>query len=155
MIAQGHAMVASLIRRNQPGPYQLQAAINAVHTDAPSAADTDWEQILQLYDQLVALSPTPIVALNRAVALAEVHGASDGLAAVDGLDLDDYFLFHSTRAELLRRPRSRRRGRRRLRAGPGPRRQRGGEPILRAAPAVPDLSAGGVAALLAVAAPTW
>ncbi len=103
MIAQGHAMVASLIRRNQPGPYQLQAAINAVHTDAPSAVDTDWEQILQLYDQLLALTPTPIVALNRAVALAEVHGASDGLAAVDGLDLDDYFLFHSTRAELLRR----------------------------------------------------
>ena len=103
MIAQGHAMVASLIRRNQPGPYQLQAAINAVHTDAPSAVDTDWEQILQLYDQLLALTPTPVVALNRAVALAEVHGASDGLAAVDGLDLDDYFLFHSTRAELLRR----------------------------------------------------
>jgi RNA polymerase sigma-70 factor (ECF subfamily) len=103
MIAQGHSMVASLIRRNQPGPYQLQAAINAVHTDAPSAVDTDWEQILQLYDQLLALTPTPIVALNRAVALGEVHGASDGLAAVDGLDLDDYFLFHSTRAELLRR----------------------------------------------------
>ena len=103
MIAQGHAMVTSLIRRNQPGPYQLQAAINAVHTDAPSAVDTDWKQILQLYDQLLALAPTPIVALNRAVALAEVQGASDGLAAVDGLDLDDYFLFHSTRAELLRR----------------------------------------------------
>ena len=103
MIAQGHAMVTSLIRRNQPGPYQLQAAINAVHTDAPSAVDTDWKQILQLYDQLLALAPTPIVALNRAVALAEVRGASDGLAAVDGLDLDDYFLFHSTRAELLRR----------------------------------------------------
>ena len=103
MIAQGHAMVTSLIRRNQPGPYQVQAAINAVHTDAPSAVDTDWKQILQLYDQLLALAPTPIVALNRAVALAEVQGASDGLAAVDGLDLDDYFLFHSTRAELLRR----------------------------------------------------
>jgi RNA polymerase sigma-70 factor (ECF subfamily) len=103
MIAQGHAMVTSLIRRNQPGPYQLQAAINAVHTDAPSAVDTAWKQILQLYDQLLALAPTPIVALNRAVALAEVQGASDGLAAVDGLDLDDYFLFHSTRAELLRR----------------------------------------------------
>jgi len=103
MIAQGHAMVTSLIRRNQPGPYQLQAAINAVHTDAPSAVDTDWKQILQLYDQLLALAPTPIVALNRAVALAEVQGASNGLAAVDGLDLDDYFLFHSTRAELLRR----------------------------------------------------
>ena len=103
MIARGHAMVTSLIRRNQPGPYQLQAAINAVHTDAPSAIDTDWEQILELYDQLLAVAPTPIVALNRAVALAEVQGASDGLAAVDGLDLDDYFLFHSTRAELLRR----------------------------------------------------
>jgi RNA polymerase sigma-70 factor, ECF subfamily len=103
MIARGHAMVTSLIRRNQPGPYQLQAAINAVHTDAPSAIDTDWEQILELYDQLLAVTPTPIVALNRAVALAEVYRASDGLAAVDGLDLDDYFLFHSTRAELLRR----------------------------------------------------
>jgi RNA polymerase sigma-70 factor, ECF subfamily len=103
MIARGHAMVTSLIRRNQPGPYQLQAAINAVHTDAPSAIDTDWELILELYDQLLAVAPTPIVALNRAVALAEVQGASDGLAAVDGLDLDDYFLFHSTRAELLRR----------------------------------------------------
>jgi RNA polymerase sigma-70 factor, ECF subfamily len=103
LIARGHAVVTSLIRRNQPGPYQLQAAINAVHTDAPSAVDTDWSQILQLYDQLLALTPTPVVALNRAVALAEVHGAAGGLAAIEDLDLDDYFLFHSTRAELLRR----------------------------------------------------
>jgi RNA polymerase sigma-70 factor (ECF subfamily) len=102
-IARGHAVVTSLIRRNQPGPYQIQAAINAVHTDAPSADETDWAQILQLYDQLLALTPTPVVALNRAVALAEVHGAPAGLAAVDDLELDDYFLFHSTRAELLRR----------------------------------------------------
>jgi hypothetical protein len=80
-----------------------EAAINAVHTDAPTAAHTDWGQILQLYDQLLALTPTPVVALNRAVALAEVRGPGDGLAPVEELDLDDYFLFHSTRAELLRR----------------------------------------------------
>jgi RNA polymerase sigma-70 factor, ECF subfamily len=103
LIAEGHALVAACIRRNQPGPYQLQAAINAVHTDAPSAADTDWRQILQLYDQLLALSPTPIVALNRAVAVAEVHGAEAALATVDALDISGYHLFHSTRAELLRR----------------------------------------------------
>jgi RNA polymerase sigma-70 factor (ECF subfamily) len=103
MIAEGHALVAACIRRNQPGPYQLQAAINAVHTDAATAADTDWSQILQLYDQLLAVSPTPVVALNRAVAIAEVHGAAAGLGAVDDLHLADYHLFHSTRAELLRR----------------------------------------------------
>jgi RNA polymerase sigma-70 factor (ECF subfamily) len=103
LIAEGHALVATCIRRNQPGPYQLQAAINAVHTDAPSAADTDWWQILQLYDQLVVLSPTPIVALNRAVAVAEVHGPAEALVAVDALDMDGYHLFHATRADLLRR----------------------------------------------------
>jgi RNA polymerase sigma-70 factor (ECF subfamily) len=103
LIARGHALVAACIRRNQPGPYQLQAAINAVHTDAPSSAETDWSQILQLYDQLLALSPTPIVALNRAVAMAEVHGPAAALAAVDALDLGGYHLFHATRADLLRR----------------------------------------------------
>jgi RNA polymerase sigma-70 factor, ECF subfamily len=103
MIAEGQALVAACIRRNQPGPYQLQAAINAVHTDAPTAADTDWSQILQLYDQLLAVSPTPVVALNRAVAVAAVHGAAAALVAVDDLHLADYHLFHSTRAELLRR----------------------------------------------------
>jgi RNA polymerase sigma-70 factor, ECF subfamily len=103
LIAQGHALVAACIRRNQPGPYQLQAAINAVHTDAPSAFETDWRQILQLYDQLLSVAPTPVVALNRAVAVAEVHGAGAGLAVVDSLDIGSYHLFHATRADLLRR----------------------------------------------------
>ncbi|MDQ1393085.1 MAG: polymerase sigma-70 factor, subfamily [Acidimicrobiaceae bacterium] len=103
LIAEGHGLVAACIRRNQPGPYQLQAAINAVHTDAPSASATDWSQIHQLYDQLLAVMPTPIVALNRAVAVAEVHGAVLALAVVDSLDLAGYHLFHATRADLLRR----------------------------------------------------
>jgi RNA polymerase sigma-70 factor (ECF subfamily) len=103
LIAEGHGLVAACIRRNQPGPYQLQAAINAVHTDAATAAETDWGQILQLYDQLVAVAPTPVVALNRAVALAEVRGADLALAVVDSLDLAGYHLFHATRADLLRR----------------------------------------------------
>jgi RNA polymerase sigma-70 factor, ECF subfamily len=103
LIAEGQSLVAACIRRNQPGPYQLQAAVNAVHSDAPTAADTDWAQILQLYDQLIALSPTPVVALNRAVATAEVHGPAVALAAVDTLDLGGYHLFHATRADLLRR----------------------------------------------------
>ena len=103
LISEGQALVAACIRRNQPGPYQLQAAINAVHADARSAADTAWWQILQLYDQLLAVLPTPVVALNRAVALAEVDGAVAALAAVDSLDLSGYHLFHSTRADLLRR----------------------------------------------------
>jgi len=103
LVAEGQALVTACIRRNQPGPYQLQAAVNAVHSDAPTAADTDWAQILQLYDQLLALSPSPVVALNRAVAVAEVHGPAAALAAVDTLDLGDYHLFHATRADLLRR----------------------------------------------------
>jgi len=86
-----------------PGPYQLPAAINAVHCDATNAADTDWGQILRLYDQLLVVSPTPVVALNRAVALAEVDGPAAALAAVDALDLAAYQPFHVTRAELLRR----------------------------------------------------
>jgi RNA polymerase sigma-70 factor (ECF subfamily) len=103
LIAEGQALVRACLRRNQPGPYQLQAAINAVHSDAPSAADTDWHQILALYDQLLACMPTPIVALNRAVAVAEVHGPAVALAVVDELDLDGYHLFHAARADLLRR----------------------------------------------------
>jgi RNA polymerase sigma-70 factor (ECF subfamily) len=103
LIAEGHALVRKCLRLNRPGPYQLQAAINAVHTDAATAADTDWRQILQLYDQLLALTPTPIVALNRAVALAEVAGAEAGLDVVNSLELDQYHVFHSVRAELLRR----------------------------------------------------
>jgi RNA polymerase sigma-70 factor (ECF subfamily) len=103
LIAKGHAIVTTCLRRNQPGPYQLQAAINAVHTDAATAADTDWTQILALYDQLLAISPTPVGALNRAVALAEVAGPAAALQAVDVLDLRGYHLFHATRANLLRR----------------------------------------------------
>jgi RNA polymerase sigma-70 factor, ECF subfamily len=102
-IAEGQAIVRRCLRRGQPGPYQLQAAINAVHSDAPTAAATDWRQILALYDQLLALAPSPVVALNRAVALAEVSGPEAALALVDGLDLDGYRLFHAIRADLLRR----------------------------------------------------
>lgn len=86
-----------------PGPYQLQAAINAVHADAATAGETDWLQILQIYDQLLACSPTPIVALNRAVALAEVRGPEVALLEVEALDLDGYHLFHATRGDLLLR----------------------------------------------------
>jgi len=103
LIAEGQALVAACIRRNRPGPYQLQAAVNAVHSDAADASDTDWGQILRLYDQLLAVSPTPVVALNRAVAVAEVHGPGAGLAVLDTLDLGGYHLFHAARADLLRR----------------------------------------------------
>ncbi|MEA2718095.1 MAG: hypothetical protein QOI99_2412, partial [Actinomycetota bacterium] len=103
LIAEGQAVVAACIRRNRPGPYQLQAAVNAVHSDAADAADTDWAQILQLYDQLFSVAPTAVVALNRAVAVAEVDGPGAALAVVDSLDLDGYHLFHATRADLLRR----------------------------------------------------
>ena len=103
LIAEGQALVAGCIRRNQPGPYQLQAAINAVHADAATAGETDWGQIVQLYDQLLAVAPTPVVALNRAVAQAEVQGPAAALAAVDPLDLAGYHLFHAARADLLRR----------------------------------------------------
>jgi RNA polymerase sigma-70 factor (ECF subfamily) len=103
LIAEGQALVAACIRRNQPGPYQYQAAINAVHSDAATAVETDWSQIIQLYDGLFAISPTPVVALNRAVAVAELHGPAAGLTAVDIIDLGDYHLFHATRADLLRR----------------------------------------------------
>jgi RNA polymerase sigma-70 factor (ECF subfamily) len=103
LIAEGQAIVRACLRRNQPGPYQIQAAINAVHSDAPVAAKTDWGQILALYGQLMAVAPTPVVALNRAVAVAEVDGAQAALALVDALDLDAYYLFHAIRADLLRR----------------------------------------------------
>jgi RNA polymerase sigma-70 factor, ECF subfamily len=102
-IAEGQAIVRECLRRNRPGPYQLQAAINAVHSDAPAAAATDWWQILELYDQLMVLAPSPVVALNRAVAVAEVEGPEAALDLVDGLDLDGYHLFHAVRADLLRR----------------------------------------------------
>ncbi|HEU5001525.1 MAG TPA: sigma-70 family RNA polymerase sigma factor [Actinomycetota bacterium] len=103
LIAEGQALVRACLRRNQPGPYQIQAAINAVHSDAPTMADTDWGQILALYDQLLAVAPTPVAALNRAVALAEVHGPAAGLRAVDGLDLASFYLFHAVRADLCKR----------------------------------------------------
>ncbi|HEX4704609.1 MAG TPA: DUF6596 domain-containing protein [Pseudonocardiaceae bacterium] len=103
LIIEGQAIVRWCLHRDRPGVYQLQAAINAVHTDAPSAELTDWSQILALYDQLFALAPTPVVALNRAVAVGEVHGPAAALALVDTLDLDGYHPFHATRADLLRR----------------------------------------------------
>jgi RNA polymerase sigma-70 factor (ECF subfamily) len=103
LIAEGQAIFRRCLLRNQPGCYQIQAAINAVHCDAPTAAATDWWQILQLYNQLLALTPSPVVALNRAVAVAEVEGPDAALSLVDGLDLDGYHMFHAIRADLLRR----------------------------------------------------
>ena len=103
LIAEGQALVRVCLRRNQPGPYQIQAAINAVHSDAATAAATDWGQILQLYDQLFTAAPSPVVALHRAVALAEVVGPAPALAVVDELDLAGYHVFHVVRADLLRR----------------------------------------------------
>jgi RNA polymerase sigma-70 factor, ECF subfamily len=102
-IAEGLALVGACFRRNQPGPYQLQAAIGAVHDSAMTAAETDWHQILALYDQLVSIMPTPVVQLNRGIALAEVAGPAAALSLIDELDLDDYHLFHAARADLLRR----------------------------------------------------
>jgi RNA polymerase sigma-70 factor, ECF subfamily len=95
--------VRECLRRNHPGPYQIQAGINAVHSDAASTADTDWAQIVALYDQLMAVAPSPVVSLHRAVAVAEVSGPAAGLALVDGLDLTRHHLFHAVRADLLRR----------------------------------------------------
>jgi RNA polymerase sigma-70 factor, ECF subfamily len=103
LIAEGQAIVRQCLQRNQPGQYQIQAAINAVHSDAPTPRATDWSQILRLYDQLMSISPSAVVALNRAVALAEVEGPAAALAVVDGLGLDSYYLFHAIRADLLRR----------------------------------------------------
>jgi RNA polymerase sigma-70 factor (ECF subfamily) len=103
LIAEGQAIVRRCLRRNQPGAYQLQAAINAVHADASTVEQTDWSQIVALYDQLLAVAPTPVVALNRAIAIGEVQGPAAALALVDELDLDNYHPFHATRADLLRR----------------------------------------------------
>jgi RNA polymerase sigma-70 factor (ECF subfamily) len=103
LIAEGHDLVRACLRRNHPGPYQIQAAINAVHTDAATATTTDWHQVVQLYDQLMQLAPSPVVAMNRAIAIAELDGPNVGLAALDGLPLEQYQPYHSTRAELLRR----------------------------------------------------
>jgi RNA polymerase sigma-70 factor (ECF subfamily) len=103
LIAEGQEFVRHSLRLGAPGPYQIQAAINAVHSDASSAGDTDWRQILALYDQLLAIMPTPVVALNRAVAVAEVDGADAALALVDALRLNGFPVFHAIRADLLRR----------------------------------------------------
>ena len=100
---EGRALMRICLTRNRPGTYQLQAAINAVHSDAPSSARTDWQQILELYDQLMAIAPSAVVALNRAVAVAEVHGLVHALQLVDAIDLPKYHLYHAVRADLLRR----------------------------------------------------
>ena len=103
LVAEGQAIVRGCLERDRPGPYQIQAAIQAVHSDAPDAAATDWRQILRLYDQLMALAPSPVVVLNRAVAVAEVEGPEAALSIVDGLDLRGYRMYHAVRADLLRR----------------------------------------------------
>ena len=103
LVVEGHALVRECPAINRPGRYQLLAAINAVHTDAPTAADTDWSQVVALYDQLTRIDPSPIVALNRAVAVAELDGPSVVLALVDRLPLEGYHPWHAVRADLLRR----------------------------------------------------
>jgi RNA polymerase sigma-70 factor, ECF subfamily len=103
LITEGQTILRRCLRRNHPGAYQLQAAINAVHADALTVEQTDWPEIVALYDQLLAAAPTPVVALNRAIAIGEVQGPAVALALVDELDLDTYYPFHATRADLLRR----------------------------------------------------
>ena len=103
LVEEGHQLVRACLALNRPGPYQLQAAINAVHTDAATAAETDWSQVAALYDRLVALVPSPVVELNRAVAVAELHGPEVALDLVDRLDLAAYHPWQATRADLLRR----------------------------------------------------
>jgi RNA polymerase sigma-70 factor (ECF subfamily) len=102
-IAEGQALLRLCLERNRPGPYQLQAAINAVHSDAADAAHTDWRQILALYDQWMAMAPGPVVALNRAVVVAEINGAARALQLIDELELSNYHPFHAVRADLLHR----------------------------------------------------
>jgi len=105
LIAEGHAIVRRCLVAGRPGPYQLQAAIQAVHDDAPRAEDTDWRQIVALYDQLLRVQPTPVVALNRAVAVAEAGGPEEALAAIEPVrdELGSFYLLHGIRAGLLRR----------------------------------------------------
>jgi RNA polymerase sigma-70 factor (ECF subfamily) len=103
LIEEGHALVRACLRRDMPGPYQIQAAIAAVHADASTAEATDWSQIVQLYDQLLLYTPTPVVALNRAIAVAELDGPAPALAILDQLDLDNFHLYHAARADLLER----------------------------------------------------
>jgi len=102
-LAEARTLLRGCLARNRPGPYQLQAAINAVHSDASDAAHTDWRQILTLYDQWMTIAPSPVVALNRAVAVAEVEGPALALRLVDELNLEHYHLWHAVRADLLRR----------------------------------------------------
>jgi len=103
LIAEGHGLVRACLRRNQPAPFQIQAAIAAVHTDAPTAAETDWSQIVALYDQLYAIQPNPVIALNRAVAVGALDGPSAGLDALANVELNDYQPYHAARADLLTR----------------------------------------------------
>ena len=103
LIEEGQALLRECLAQNRPGPYQLQAAINAVHSDAPDAVHTDWRQVLALYDQWMAIAPGAVVALNRAVVIAEIEGPAMALQLVDELALDRYYLFHAVRADLLRR----------------------------------------------------
>jgi RNA polymerase sigma-70 factor (ECF subfamily) len=103
LVAEGHDLVRECLAINRPGRYQILAAINAVHTDAPTESDTDWSQVVTLYDQLTLIDPSPIVALNRAVALAELDGPTTALALVDRLQLTGYHAWHAARADLLRR----------------------------------------------------
>lgn len=103
LIREGHALVRECLRIGKPGPYQIQAAINAVHCDAATASATDWWQILQLYNQLMAIAPSPVVALNRAVAVAEVEGPDAALGLLNGLEMDHYYLLHTIRADMLQR----------------------------------------------------
>ena len=103
LVTEGQSLVRACLRRSRPGPYQLQAAIAAVHSDAATVEATDWRQVVALYDQLMAVAPSQVVELNRAIAVAEVHGPGAGLALVDTLNLDDYHLWHATRGDLLAR----------------------------------------------------
>ena len=104
LIEEGHALVRSFLRRDQPGPYQIQAAIQqAVRTDAPTFEATDWGQVVALYEHLFAISPTRVVALNRAIAVGKLKGPATALALVDDLDLDGYHAFHAARGDLLSR----------------------------------------------------
>lgn len=103
LIGEGQDLVRRCLACNRPGPYQIQAAINAVHSDAPSVEATDWRQILALYDQLMSVAPSAVTALNRAVVIAEVRGAEEALRLLDPLHLDEYYLLHAVRADLLRR----------------------------------------------------
>jgi RNA polymerase sigma-70 factor (ECF subfamily) len=102
-LTEARALLRGCLARGRPDPYQLQAAINAVHSDAAGSATTDWRQILALYDQLLVMNPSPVVALNRAILVAEIDGPARALALVESLDLDTYHLFHAVRADLLRR----------------------------------------------------